>query len=68
MIVLDEPSQGCTHIIYSTYQCDLQSIIEDTVLMSDHSQLLVSYSDQIIKLGSENNDNRSIVLSNEGHL
>lgn len=66
MIVLDEPSSGLhPYNIFQLINVIYKASIENLVLMSEHSQLLVSYSDQIIKLGSESNDNRSIVLSNK---
>lgn len=65
MMVLDEPSSGLhPYNIFQLISVIQKASIDNLVVMSEHSQLLVNNSDQIIELGSKDNGNESIVLSN----
>lgn len=65
MIVLDEPSSGLhPYNIFHLINIIKKISIDNLVIISEHSQLLINSSDQIIELGSNDNYNESIVLSN----
>ena len=65
MIVLDEPSSGLhPYNIFQLINIIQKASIDNLVVMSEHSQLLVNKSDQIIELGSKDSGDESVILSN----